>query len=71
MFNLLCPDGVTQQDRRSFNSTTRGFLDFLYSHFIVKSIAVPGTEAPDLFKDTVHMKEINRYLEMLTLTISG
>lgn len=71
MFHLLCPDGVTMQDRRSFKARTRGFLDYFYDDFIVKSVAVPGTEAPDLFKDTVHMKEINKYLEMITLTISG
>jgi len=71
IFNLLCPDGVTLQDRQSFNKNTKGFLNFIYDDFIIKSVAVPGTEATDLFKDTIHMQEVNRYLEMITISLSG
>lgn len=51
LMSVLCPDGVTQEDRDSFDKDADEFLSFLYNNFLIKSVVVPGSEIPHLFRD--------------------
>jgi hypothetical protein len=36
LFNVLCPDGVTSEDRETFDRETDEFLSYLYNNFLIK-----------------------------------
>ncbi|CDW81425.1 tpr repeat-containing protein [Stylonychia lemnae] len=71
LLNVLCPDGVTQEDRESFDRDTDEFLSYLYNNFLIKSTIVPGTEIPHLFRDSLYFEQIKKYLEKLSQTITS
>lgn len=64
--NVLCPDGVTSEDRENFDRDTDEFLSYLYNNYLIKSTIVPGTEIPHLFRDSQYYESIKKYLEKLS-----
>ena len=38
---------------------------------MIKSAIVPGTDIPDLFRESIHYDQIKKYLDKLTITISS
>ena len=52
LLHVLCPDGVTSEDRESFDRDTDEFLSYLQNNYLIKSAIVPGTEIPHLFRDS-------------------
>lgn len=70
LFEVLCPDGVTIEEKQCFEDDTTQFLSFLYDDFLIKAVVVPGTEAPELFKDSVHLKGIRKYINRITNTLT-
>ena len=61
---------MTAEDRNKFEEETGKFLDFVYDNLTVKSIIVPGTEVPHMFRDGSHFNQIKTYLSKLTDTIT-
>ncbi len=54
LLHLLCPDGITIEDKENFDKDTDEFVHYLYNNYVIKSAIVPGTEIPDLFRESVH-----------------
>lgn len=52
---VLYPDGVTAEEKETFEADTDNFLNYLYGKFIIKTVVVPGTEIVDLFTDTIQI----------------
>eukprot|EP00347_Sterkiella_histriomuscorum_P020912 403335983 len=71
LLNVLCPDGVTSEDRENFDKDTDEFLSYLYNNYLIKSAIIPGTEIPHIFRDSLYYESIKKYLEKLSQTISS
>lgn len=70
LLKVLCPDGITQEERDGFEVDTQEFLEYFYANYMVKEALIPGTEVYSLFRDSLELEKIKTYLDKLSQTIT-